>query len=99
MNIKVYADFRGLADILLRNGTLENLFTLGDFARGFNSLFDFVDIGGGDVNEKIVGAYSVTDLQLCLVRTALLTACREPQAVSLRLPLSSSAFWRVSRIS
>jgi hypothetical protein len=99
MNIKVYVDFRGLAGILLRNGTLDNLFTLGDFARGFNSLFDFVDIGGGDVNDKIVGAYSMTEPQRCLLRTALLTACREPQAVPLRLPLSPSAFWRASRIS
>jgi hypothetical protein len=58
MNIKVYADFRGLAGTLLRNGTIDNLSTLGDFARGFNSLFDFVDIGGGDVNDKLVGVYS-----------------------------------------
>jgi len=55
MNIKVYADFRGLAGTLLRNGTINNLLTLGEFARGFNSHFDFVDIGSGDVNNKIVG--------------------------------------------
>lgn len=96
MNVKVYADFRSLAGTLLRSGILEDLFTLGDFARGFNSLFDFVDIGGGDVNDKLVGAYYLTDSQWCLLRTALLTACREPQTVSLRLPLSSSASRRLS---
>jgi hypothetical protein len=98
MNIKVYADFRALAGILLRNGSIENLMTLGDFARGFNSLYDFIDIGGGDVNNKLVGTYSVTDSQWCLLRIKLLTACREPQIVSLRLSLSSSTFWRTSRI-
>jgi hypothetical protein len=56
MNVKVYADFRGLAGTLLRNGTIDNLLTLGDFARGFNSLFDFVDIGSLDVNNKILGS-------------------------------------------
>jgi hypothetical protein len=55
MHIKVYADFRGLAGTLLRNGTINDLSTLGDFARGFNSHFDFVDIGSEDVNNKIVG--------------------------------------------
>ena len=63
INIKVYADFKGLAGILLRNGTIDNLLTLGDFARGFNSLFDFVDIGGGDVNNKLVGKYSAKESQ------------------------------------
>ena len=56
MNIKVYADFRCLAGTLLRAGIIDDLLILGDFARGFNSLFDFVDIGGGDINNKLTGA-------------------------------------------
>ena len=53
--IQVYADFKGLAGILIRGGVIEDLSTFGDFTRGFNTLFDFVDIGGGDVNSKLVG--------------------------------------------
>jgi hypothetical protein len=76
MNIKVYADFRGLAGTLLRAGIIDDLLILGDFARGFNSLFDFVDIGGGDINNKLTGAYPtiVHDADCCcccLMLTAL----------------------------
>lgn len=67
MNIKVYADSRGFAGTLLRNGTINNLLTLGDFARGFNSHFDFVDIGSGDVNNKIIGAFSQCDELMTLL--------------------------------
>jgi hypothetical protein len=56
MNIKVYADFRCLAGTLLRAGIIDDLLILGDFARGLNSLFDFVDIGSGDINNKLTGA-------------------------------------------
>lgn len=52
---QVYADFKGLAGILIRGGIIKNLSTFGDFAHGFNTLFNFVDIGGGDVNSKLVG--------------------------------------------
>lgn len=53
--VKVYADFKGLAGTFMRGGVIDNISTFGEFARGFNTLFDFVDIGGGDMNSKIVG--------------------------------------------
>jgi len=53
--IEVYADFKGLADTFMRGGVIEKMSTFGDFARGFNALLDFVDVGDGDVNNKLVG--------------------------------------------
>jgi hypothetical protein len=53
--IEVYADFKGLADTFMRGGVIEKMSTFGDFARGFNARLDFVDVGDGDVNNKLVG--------------------------------------------
>ena len=53
--IKVYADLKGLAGTYMRGRVIENMSTIGEFAQGFNTIFDFVDIGGGDVNSKVVG--------------------------------------------
>jgi hypothetical protein len=53
--IKVYADFKGLAGTYMRAGIIESPSSIGEFTRGFNTLFDFIDIGGGDVNSKITG--------------------------------------------
>jgi hypothetical protein len=53
--IKVYADFKGLSGTLKKGGIIESLSTFADFTRGFNTLFDFVDVGRGDVDSRIVG--------------------------------------------
>lgn len=55
--IKVYADFKSLAGTLIRGGVIENMTTFEEFARGFNfdTLFELIDIGGGDVNSRILG--------------------------------------------
>jgi hypothetical protein len=53
--IKVYADFKSLAGTFVKGGVIEKYSVFGDFTRGFNTLFDFVDVGGGDVNSRIVG--------------------------------------------
>ncbi|KAF1949829.1 hypothetical protein CC80DRAFT_539999 [Byssothecium circinans] len=47
---RVYANVRGLADVLVRIGAVEELAVFEDFVRGFTrgrSLFDFVDVGAG----------------------------------------------------
>jgi hypothetical protein len=53
--IKVYADFKGLAGTFMSGGVIEKMSTFGEFARGFNTLFEFVDIGDGDVNNRLIG--------------------------------------------
>lgn len=64
--IKVYADFKSVAGTFARGGVIENMSTFGEFARGFNTMFDFVDIGGGDVNSKIIGR-SWPHVSLCSI--------------------------------
>ncbi|KAH7384175.1 hypothetical protein DE146DRAFT_217595 [Phaeosphaeria sp. MPI-PUGE-AT-0046c] len=56
---RVYANVRGLGDVLVRNGTIEELSIFEDFVRGFSrgkTLFDFVDVGAGKdrADEKII---------------------------------------------
>lgn len=48
--VRVYANIKGLANVLYKNGIIERPETLEDFARGFTrgkTLFDFVDVGYG----------------------------------------------------
>lgn len=66
---RLYANFKGLADVCVRAGIIERASVLEDFARGFNGsrlLFDFVDVGSGKdrADDKIAGrCYSYEDLQ------------------------------------
>lgn len=50
--VKVYADFKLLAKMY-------GLSAFEEFARGFNSLCDFIDVGSGDPNEKLMGISSL----------------------------------------
>jgi hypothetical protein len=68
--IQVYADLKGLAGTFVRGGVIENMSTFGEFVRGFNTLFELVDIGGGNVDSRITGRPRVIScylhhLQLC----------------------------------
>lgn len=56
----MYADVRGLADMLVRLGAIEALKDFDEFVRGFNrakTMFDFIDVGAGKdrADEKILG--------------------------------------------
>lgn len=53
--VKVYADLKSLAGWFFKAGVIETPSILGDFARGFNTLFEFVDIGGCDASGRVVG--------------------------------------------
>ena len=64
--IEVYADFRGLAGTFMSGGVIEKMSTFGEFARGFNTLFEFVDIGDGDVNSRLVGKSCYHVLSCCV---------------------------------
>ena len=47
---RMYANVRGLADVLVRTGVIEDTGVFEDFMRGFTrgkTLFDFVDVGSG----------------------------------------------------
>jgi hypothetical protein len=64
----VYANVRGLGDVLARKGTVEDVGVFEDFTRGFTRgkvNFDFVDVGSGKdrADEKIIGTSSVVTLQ------------------------------------
>lgn len=53
--VKVYADLKSLATRFVKTGVIAKSSIMGDFARGFNSLYEFVDIGTCDVGGKVVG--------------------------------------------
>lgn len=57
---RIYANVRGLGEVLVRTGAIEELANFEDFVRGFTRgkvLFDFVDVGAGKdrADEKIIG--------------------------------------------
>jgi hypothetical protein len=60
---RVYANVRGLAEVLVRLGIINDVGNFEDFARGFTrgkNLFDFVDVGPGKdrADDKISGKAS-----------------------------------------
>jgi hypothetical protein len=61
---RMYANVRGLGDVLVRTGAIEEIGLFEDFVRGFTrgkTLFDFVDVGADKdrADEKIIGKYSL----------------------------------------
>jgi len=63
VSCRVYANVKGLADVLVRAGIIPNTGHFEAFVRGFNgsgkTLFDFIDVGPGKdrADEKIIGQY------------------------------------------
>jgi hypothetical protein len=53
--IQVFADFKDLSSTFVRGGVIENMSIFGEFVRGFNTLFELVDIGAGNVDVRITG--------------------------------------------
>ena len=63
--VRIYANVRGLADVLVRAGIIENIYQFEDFTRGFtrsHTLFDFVDVGSGKdrADAKIIDGLKLT---------------------------------------
>lgn len=59
---RVYANVRGLGEVLVRTGTIEHIEVFEEFVRGFTrarTMFDFVDVGAGKdrADEKIIGKW------------------------------------------
>lgn len=59
---RIYANVRGLGDVLVRRGVYEDIIEFEGFVRGFTrgkTLFDFIDVGAGKdrADEKIIGEY------------------------------------------
>lgn len=59
---RIYANVRGLGEVLVRTGAIEQIGQFEDFVRGFTrgkTLFDFIDVGAGKdrADEKIIGEY------------------------------------------
>jgi hypothetical protein len=57
---RIYANVRGLSDVLARMGIIDDVSVFEDFARGFTrgkTMFDFIDVGSGKdrADEKIIG--------------------------------------------
>lgn len=66
---RVYANVKGLGEVLVRKGLVEEVGAFEDFVRGFSRgkiLFDFVDVGAGKdrADEKIIGEYNSPSLLL-----------------------------------
>ncbi|KAI4919977.1 hypothetical protein J4E90_002117 [Alternaria incomplexa] len=64
---RIYANVRGLGDVLVRRGIYEDIIEFEDFVRGFTrgkTLFDFIDVGAGKdrADEKIIGLFRETKL-------------------------------------
>ncbi|KAF2825693.1 hypothetical protein CC86DRAFT_34066 [Ophiobolus disseminans] len=61
---RMYANVRGLGDVLVRKGVIEDISVFEDFVRGFTrgkALFDFVDVGAGKdrADEKIIELFKL----------------------------------------
>lgn len=69
--VKVYADFKGLAGTFMRGGVIDSPSTFGEFACGFNGLFDFVDVGSGDVSGRMNGMLCFDSLESPSVLSSL----------------------------
>lgn len=57
---RIYANVRGLGEVLVRTGAIAAIEDFEDFVRGFTrakTMFDFIDVGAGKdrVDEKIIG--------------------------------------------
>ncbi|KAJ4372575.1 hypothetical protein N0V86_007935 [Didymella sp. IMI 355093] len=57
---RIYANVRGLGEVLVRTGGIAAVEDFEDFVRGFTrakTLFDFIDVGAGKdrADEKIIG--------------------------------------------
>ncbi|KAJ8117376.1 hypothetical protein OPT61_g1412 [Boeremia exigua] len=61
---RVYANVRGLGDVLVRTGAIEAIEVFEDFVRGFTrakTMFDFIDVGAGKdrADEKIIENFKI----------------------------------------
>ena len=59
---RVYANVKGLAEVLARVGVIDDIAVFEDFVRGFTrgrTLFDFVDVGPGKdrADDKVIGTF------------------------------------------
>ena len=57
---RIYANVRGLGDVLVCKGIYRDILEFEEFVRGFTqgkTLFDFIDVGAGKdrADEKIIG--------------------------------------------
>lgn len=57
---RIYANVRGLGDVLVKTGAIEHTGIFEDFVRGFTrakTMFDFIDVGSGKdrADDKIIG--------------------------------------------
>ncbi|KAF9700746.1 hypothetical protein EKO04_002026 [Ascochyta lentis] len=61
---RIYANVRGLAEVLVRTGAIDHIEVFEDFVRGFTrakAMFDFVDVGPGKdrADEKIIENFKI----------------------------------------
>lgn len=59
---RIYANVKGLADVLVRTGVISEAGVFEEFVRGFTRgkiLFDFIDVGPGKdrADEKVIGMF------------------------------------------
>ncbi|KAF2633045.1 hypothetical protein BU25DRAFT_487392 [Macroventuria anomochaeta] len=61
---RIYANVRGLGDVLVRTGTIKEIEDFEDFVRGFTrakTMFDFIDVGAGKdrADEKTIDNFKI----------------------------------------
>lgn len=77
---RIYANVKGLGDVLQKSSIIDRATLFEDFARGFNGsklLFDFIDVGSGKdkADDKITGWSSLP--KLCCVFLPLINVYKK----------------------
>lgn len=81
----MYANVRGLGEVLVRKGVIDDIGVFEDFVRGFTrgkTLFDFVDVGTGKdrADEKIIGECGLSSFAIfCDLHSPISTASESIQ--------------------
>lgn len=92
---RIYANVRGLADVLVRTGAVQSIGQFQDFVRGFTrgkTLFDFVDVGAGKdrADEKIIGECYFAPVRSTFLDHPHISSCVTLLTVPLQNRLSST---------
>jgi hypothetical protein len=103
---RIYANVRGLADVLVRTGAIERTEVFEDFVRGFTrakNMFDFIDVGSGKdrADGKIIGKrHKSTMTYLPLMqrqrtsRSSLRIIIVDDSSLAARTTMATHGYWK-----
>lgn len=96
---RIYANVKGLGDVLQMSGIIDRATVFEDFARGFNGsklLFDFIDVGNGKdkADDKITGQSSCNMFyHISSLRAD--ASCKKSSNCIYRTSTATRSFWAV----